>query len=583
MTATDEPTLAELQEAAASQQTAAAAAVGSAYISACPGAGKTHVVATRHLQSPAQPLRSGRALISFTRVARDQMARRCREAGRSDLVLAPHFIGTFDSFLWDFLAKPLRPADPAPRLLESWAGVKAQVKLDRTVSLGQMQLTLNITGDSVQECVAWDLLDSDTQRMLNSSNRSRNQWEQAVLAARNAWCRRGYYTGHEARYLALRNMRSAEKAQWLLPPLKSRFAEVIVDEAQDCSGADLAILELLHDAGLPLVLVGDPDQAIYAWRGAEPKALQDFARRISAREIPLTGNRRSTPVICRLASTLRAGPRPPDIAVVRRDLIPVAVFPTRFAPKGGQHLHATSANTVIEAFRDHAQQHGIAADQCLLTAHKYATLPGASRERPGANPLTTLAWAHSVVHTPGADANHLTRACATAARALIGYWFPQEASSPEGICADLGIPVSRLHRTAFAFLYDLPTPHPGWSSDVWQAMKAWPPLPGAAPQGGKGRLAGTPTIPRATADIGMRTAIVHQVKGDEADAVLLFLPDADTVQRWTTCDPSTDEQLRIWYVAVTRARRLAALAVPEDQAAALTRFLAAREVPHQIR
>ncbi|MGG7607853.1 UvrD-helicase domain-containing protein [Streptomyces sp. ZG43] len=62
--------------------------------------------------------------------------------------------------------------------------------------------------------------------------------------------------------IALWDLRHGKTAAALLPPLLSRFAEVVVDEAQDCSAADLAILQLLHDAGLPLVLVGDPDQAI---------------------------------------------------------------------------------------------------------------------------------------------------------------------------------------------------------------------------------------------------------------------------------------------------------------------------------
>ncbi|MGW4888118.1 UvrD-helicase domain-containing protein [Streptomyces murinus] len=81
------------------QQQAAMAVAAPAYVAACPGAGKTHVITNRHLQSPRRRLRKGRALISFTRVARDQMARRCRSAGRADLVQAPHFIGTLDSFL----------------------------------------------------------------------------------------------------------------------------------------------------------------------------------------------------------------------------------------------------------------------------------------------------------------------------------------------------------------------------------------------------------------------------------------------------------------------------------------------------
>lgn len=521
-------------------------------------------------------------MISFTRVARDQIASRCRQAGRGDLVQAPHFIGTFDSFIWEFLVKPLRPADPAPRLLESWSAVKAPVEgMDRTVNLGQIPLTVRVTNDNVQETVDWDLLDRDTERTIAGSARSPQQWEKAVLATRKTWCDRGYYTGHEARFLALRHLRSG-KAPWLLPPVLSRFAEVVLDEAQDCSKVDLAILELLHHAGMPLVLVGDPDQAIYAWRGAEPKALGEFVQRIAATTIPLTGNRRSSQIICRIAATLRAGSRPADTAVIRHDTLPVAVFPTRFAARGSNHVHAASGRAVAEVFRDHARAHEIPLQQCLLTAHRYATLPGMTRERPNTNALTSLAWAHTVTHTPTAAPSQLARACSHAARVLLGYWFPDETGSPERICTSLDIPIGRLNRTAFAFLYSLPAPHKGWAADVWQAMKTWPPLPGASPAGGKGRLGGTPTLTVATADTGMRAAIVHQVKGDEADAVLLFLPDAGTAHRWATGDPTTDELLRIWYVALTRARRLAALAIPEDEAQPLAQLLRAHQVPIEI-
>ncbi|GGW72863.1 UvrD-helicase domain-containing protein [Streptomyces xantholiticus] len=133
----------EVRAAAEAQQPAAITAPAPAFIPACPGAGKTHVITMRHLQSPARSLRKGRALISFTRVARDQMASRCRQAGRGDLVQAPHFIGTLDSFLWEFLVKPLRKAEPVCRLLESWASVKATVQLDRAIPLHQFPLTLD--------------------------------------------------------------------------------------------------------------------------------------------------------------------------------------------------------------------------------------------------------------------------------------------------------------------------------------------------------------------------------------------------------------------------------------------------------
>ncbi|MGW7363101.1 UvrD-helicase domain-containing protein [Streptomyces sp. NPDC054841] len=320
-------------------------------------------------------------------------------------------------------------------------------------------MVLDPAVEPVRQGVAWNNVDRDTKRLLEKSEYDRGEWEAAALKTRDSWCKLGYFTGHEARYLALWNLRRPGRAAKLLPQSLSRFAEVVVDEAQDCSGADLAILEMLHDAGLPLVLVGDPDQAIYAWRGAQPAALQRLATKLTSAPVPLTGNWRSSPVICRLASTLRAGHRPPDTAVLREDDIPVVVLPTRFAGTGSNHRHASTSNGVVEAFRDVAQQYDIEAVDCLVTAYKYATLPGITREKSNTNQITSLAWARTVTHTEGATSAELTRACAIAVRMLFGYWFPGEVGSAERLCAAHGISVQQANRSAFAFLHSLPPPH----------------------------------------------------------------------------------------------------------------------------
>ncbi|MEW2577660.1 ATP-dependent helicase [Streptomyces syringium] len=568
---------------AEAQQETAMAVTAPAYVPACPGAGKTHVITSRHLQSPRRLLRQGRALISFTRVARDQMARRCRQAGRADLIQAPHFIGTLDSFLWEFLVKPRRAADPVPRLLESWASIKAPVEgVDREISLHRFPMSLDPSQVSASEVVVWDKLDYDTRQAIEASSYNRPAWEEKIFATRKSWCEQGYFTGHEVRVLALWNLRNAEASAGLLAPLRSRFSEVVVDEAQDCSAADLAILQLLHHAGLPLVLVGDPDQAIYAWRGAEPQALGAFAARLSPTPHRLTGNWRSSPVICRLAATLRAGQRPPDTSVVRDDDVPVLLLPTQFAASGSRHLHAPTGDGIVDAFRALAQEYAIEAQDCLVTAYKYATLPGITREKPNTKAITSLAWARTVAYTLGASGDELTRACAIAVRVLFGYWYPGETGGPDRIMAAHRLSASQVNRTAFAFLHSLPPPHKEWGPQVWQALKAWPSLPGAAPQGGKGRPAGKPTLSRPQHATGIRTNIVHQLKGDEADGVLLLLPERGSVQRWATSDPATDEVLRIWYVAVTRARRLAAIALPEEETDALAHLLAERRVPVRI-
>ena len=78
---------------------------------ACPGAGKTRVIVDRHL-TRAVPVRQGRAITSFTRVAASEINRRCMTADRLDLTGHPHFIGTLDTFLWQHLVRPFLPARP---------------------------------------------------------------------------------------------------------------------------------------------------------------------------------------------------------------------------------------------------------------------------------------------------------------------------------------------------------------------------------------------------------------------------------------------------------------------------------------
>jgi hypothetical protein len=75
---------------------------------------------------------------------------------------------------------------------------------------------------------------------------------------------------------------------------------------------------------------------------------------------------------------------------------------------------------------------------------------------------------------------------------------------------------------------------------------------------------------------------VHQLKGDQADGVLLLLPGAGSVHRWATQDPASDEVLRVWYVAITRARRLAALALPEEEINALAQLLTSRQISIRV-
>jgi DNA helicase-2/ATP-dependent DNA helicase PcrA len=78
---------------------------------------------------------------------------------------------------------------------------------------------------------------------------------------------------------------------------KDRFSYLLVDEFQDTNRAQYELLRLLGTHG-NVFAVGDDDQAIYGWRGAEVKNMRDFSRDFpSARIVRLEENYRSTQLI----------------------------------------------------------------------------------------------------------------------------------------------------------------------------------------------------------------------------------------------------------------------------------------------
>ena len=87
-----------------------------------------------------------------------------------------------------------------------------------------------------------------------------------------------------------------------------RFQHVFVDEFQDVNPLQRQLLEAWVGGRDDLCVVGDPNQAIYAWNGADPTALTGFLDRYPAGEVlRLTDNYRSSPQILAVANAVLAG------------------------------------------------------------------------------------------------------------------------------------------------------------------------------------------------------------------------------------------------------------------------------------
>ncbi len=89
----------------------------------------------------------------------------------------------------------------------------------------------------------------------------------------------------------------------ILDAYRERFAFILVDEYQDTNKAQYQLISLLAGSSGNVMVVGDDDQSIYGWRGADIRNILDFEREFpSASVVRLEENYRSTPEILALAN-----------------------------------------------------------------------------------------------------------------------------------------------------------------------------------------------------------------------------------------------------------------------------------------
>lgn len=91
----------------------------------------------------------------------------------------------------------------------------------------------------------------------------------------------------------------------ILHKWQTRMQYVMVDEFQDVSARQYEIARLLSGGHRNIFIVGDPDQTIYSWRGADVRLLLDFDKTYTgSRTIVLADNYRSTPEILTVSNRL---------------------------------------------------------------------------------------------------------------------------------------------------------------------------------------------------------------------------------------------------------------------------------------
>jgi uncharacterized protein (TIGR00375 family) len=132
--------------------------------------------------------------------------------------------------------------------------------------------------------------------------------------------------------------------------LRARWPRISVDEYQDIDAVQYDLLRLLGGDGTGLTVIGDPDQAIYGFRGADVAIFGRFAADFpGATTVELTRNYRSDPAI---------------VAAAMQAIAPTTLVPSRTPAAAHAHAGAdpeSDAITCYEAADEQAEAAWIAA------------------------------------------------------------------------------------------------------------------------------------------------------------------------------------------------------------------------------
>ena len=392
--------------------------------------------------------------------------------------------------------------------------------------------------------------------------------------------------------------------------VRAQFEAVLVDEYQDTNALQAEILDHLRPGGQGLTVVGDDAQAIYAFRAATVRNILDFPLRYPAvRRLLLVDNYRSTPEL--LAATNR-------VIAQARERFPKNLVSTRLGGARPELLSCTDeaqqTELILARVLERREQGIRLRDQAVLFRaahhslhlevelgrrgipfHKYGGLRFVESAhvrdtlaflRMGENPRDLMAGTRVLGLLPGVGPRSTrTLLEPVVASGRFDAWRtqrPPAAALPRGpalltLCEELAAPVApplatQLHhiRTFYAPLCEERYDHAEARLRDLESLERiaagfrdrttfLADLTLEPPQSTQ-ELAGPPSLDEDY----LVLSTIHSAKGLEFDAVyLLHAADGNIPSDLSTGTPEEiDEELRLLYVALSRARNHLTVSFP---------------------
>jgi DNA helicase-2/ATP-dependent DNA helicase PcrA len=267
------------------------------------GSGKTRVITSRiaYLVGDGHAQPHEVLAVTFTNKAAEEMRARVEALLGSDL--SGMWVSTFHALC----ARLLRREAPAIGLSRDFVIYDSS---DQLTVVKQALKELHIDDSFVQPRAA-----------LSRISHAKNRMETPEAVAANAgWNRRDEDIAKVYRHylhaltassaldfddLLLKTVELFEQSERVRSKYAQQFRFVMVDEYQDTNRPQYLLIRRLAEIHRNLCVVGDPDQSIYKWRGADLKNILDFEDDFrDAKIVKLERNYRSTQIILDAASAV---------------------------------------------------------------------------------------------------------------------------------------------------------------------------------------------------------------------------------------------------------------------------------------
>jgi DNA helicase II / ATP-dependent DNA helicase PcrA len=281
------------------QRAAAEIVDGPLLIAAGPGSGKTRMLTHRiaHLVAERDVPAASCLAITFTRRAAGEMRQRLAQ-------LTPE--GSQHVAIHTFHSLGLTILREHPDAASLHSSFRIAGEAERVRALAETMAITEVRAQRVLRAIS---------KVKRTQGAAPAEMEAPLAAYAQALAVRDWIDFDDVIALALHALENGLAAYY-----RERFRSVSVDEFQDVDEAQYRFLTMLAPPRANLCVIGDPNQAIYGFRGADSSCFDRFKRDYQPAVASLRRNYRSTGTIVAASSQIIAGGQDEPIATIVRDM-----------------------------------------------------------------------------------------------------------------------------------------------------------------------------------------------------------------------------------------------------------------------